>query len=152
MLPMPPRASGFNTAQPEEVELWRLQQGLSREREYQQQHRRKTGVSACLACVARTDIEVKDAHAHLDGLHQQCAGTAGTIRVLHAKLASDLATLPILNPTNPTQVLKLCSCFPISCRANHSDFKGADMLIAPLSRRRCLRLHSGTRHAGSGGP
>jgi hypothetical protein len=61
---MPPRASGFNLAQPEEVELWRLQQGLSREREYQQQHRRKTGVSACLACVARADIGAEDAQIH----------------------------------------------------------------------------------------
>lgn len=38
------------------------------------------------------------------------------MRVLHAKLASDLATLPILNPTNPTQVpkvLQLQACFAL---------------------------------------
>ena len=36
-------------------------------------------------------------------LHSTCAGTVAVVRVLHAKLASDLATCPILNPTPHTQ-------------------------------------------------
>ncbi|KAL4855489.1 Transcription initiation factor TFIID subunit 1 [Chlorella vulgaris] len=71
-LPLPPRGSGFNAVEPEEVELWRLQQGLARDREYFHQARRK-------------------------------AGTVGTVKVLHAKLAVDLATLPILNPDFKSQ-------------------------------------------------
>lgn len=42
-LPLPPRSSGFDPSNPEEVELWRLQQGLAREREYHQLAKRKAG-------------------------------------------------------------------------------------------------------------
>lgn len=42
-LPLPPRGSGFDPSNPEEVELWRLQQGLAREREYHQLAKRKAG-------------------------------------------------------------------------------------------------------------
>ncbi|PRW61593.1 Transcription initiation factor TFIID subunit 1 isoform C [Chlorella sorokiniana] len=70
--PPPPRGSGFDPAQPEELELWQLQQGLAREREYHQVAKRK-------------------------------AGTVVGTKVLHAKLASDLATCPILNPNPLTQ-------------------------------------------------
>lgn len=42
-LPLPPRGSGFDPNNPEEVELWRLQQGLAREREYHQLAKRKAG-------------------------------------------------------------------------------------------------------------
>lgn len=37
-------------------------------------------------------------------LFSGAAGTAATVRVLHAKVASDLATIPILNPTPHSQV------------------------------------------------
>lgn len=48
VLPVPPRVSGYDAIQPEEVDLWRLQQGLAREREYHQPARRKAGES-CLS-------------------------------------------------------------------------------------------------------
>lgn len=41
--PPPPRGSGFDPAQPEELELWQLQQGLAREREYHHVAKRKAG-------------------------------------------------------------------------------------------------------------
>ena len=55
-------------------------------------------------------------------MQRVCAGTVGAVRVLHAKLASDLVTLPILNPTPHSQVCAamyqvllilsiLCYCF-----------------------------------------
>lgn len=45
-LPLPPRGSGYDASNPEEVELWRLQQGLAREREYHHLARRKAGAAA----------------------------------------------------------------------------------------------------------
>lgn len=45
--PPPPRGSGFDPAQPEELELWHLQQGLAREREYHHVAKRKAGVFFC---------------------------------------------------------------------------------------------------------
>lgn len=41
--PPPPRGSGFDPAQPEELELWQLQQGLARDREYHHVAKRKAG-------------------------------------------------------------------------------------------------------------
>ena len=41
--PPPPRGSGFDPAQPEELELWQLHQGLAREREYHHVAKRKAG-------------------------------------------------------------------------------------------------------------
>jgi hypothetical protein len=46
--------------------------------------------------------------AALKNLHVSVAGTVGTVKVLHAKLAVDLATLPILNPDFKSQVRAGC--------------------------------------------
>jgi len=45
--PPPPRGSGFDPAQPEELELWQLHQGLAREREYHHVAKRKAGTYRC---------------------------------------------------------------------------------------------------------
>ena len=77
-------------------------------------------VLACVWCAAKQQFCFRTA---LLGLHRcaaalsaehlppfvSCpAGTVATVRVLHAKLAADLATVPILNPTPRTQVRALC--------------------------------------------
>ena len=48
-LPLPPRGSGFDARQPEEVELWQLAQGMAREREYHLAPKRKAGGRAAPA-------------------------------------------------------------------------------------------------------
>lgn len=57
------------------------------------------------------------------------AGAAASVRVLHAKLASDLATIPILNPLGTSQVGgRACGCWleaGLACAGQAPEGRGA---------------------------